>query len=44
MLTVSLLLILAAFVCAVAAAMAKCPLWVAVMLVILVQLLGVLPK
>jgi hypothetical protein len=44
MLTVSLLVILAAFVCAVAAAMGKCPLWVAVILVCLVQLLSVLPK
>jgi len=44
MLSVTLLLVLAAFVCTVVAAIGKCPLWVAVLLVVLVQLLAVLPR
>jgi hypothetical protein len=42
-LSVILLLILAAFICAVASAAGKCPLWVSVILVIIVELLRVLP-
>ena len=44
MLSVTLLLVLAAFVCTVVAAIGKCPLWVAVLLIVLVQLLAVLPR
>ena len=38
-----LLLVLAAFVVTVAAAMGKAPLWVAVLLVVVTQLVAVLP-
>ncbi len=44
MLTVTLLLVLAAFVCTVASAIGKCPLWVAVLLLCVVHLLAVLPR
>lgn len=44
MLSVTLLLVLAAFVCAVASALGKCPLWIAVLLIDVVLLLGVLPR
>lgn len=44
MLSVSLLLILAAFVVTILAAIGKAPLWVAVLLVCVVLLLGVLPR
>lgn len=44
MLTVTLLLLLAAFVCTVAAAAGKCPLWVAVLFLVVVHLLAVLPR
>lgn len=40
----TLLLVVAAFVCTVANAMGKCPLWVAVMLLVIVHLLTVLPR
>lgn len=43
-LTVTLLFVLAAFVATIAAAMNRCPLWVAVLLVVVVQMLLVLPK
>jgi hypothetical protein len=43
MLTVLLLLAVAAFVCTIASAMNKCPLWVAVMLLCLIELLRQLP-
>jgi len=43
MLTVSLILALAAFFVAIAAAMGKAPLWVAVILVAIVQLLQFVP-
>lgn len=44
MLTVTLILLLAAFVCAVASAMGKCPLWVAVVFLCILELLRVLPR
>jgi hypothetical protein len=44
MLTVTLLIALAAFVCAVLAALGKAPLWVAVMLITVALLLQVLPR
>lgn len=44
MMTVSLLLIGAAFVCAIASAMNKCPVWVPVLLLCVVALLHELPK
>ncbi len=44
MLTVSLLLIVAAFICAVADALGKCPGWVATTLICVWGLLQVLPK
>jgi hypothetical protein len=44
MLSVTLLLVLAAFVCTVASALGKCPLWVAVILLVIVHLLSVLPR
>lgn len=43
MITVTLLLILAAFVCTIASALGKCPLWVPVLLVALVMLLERMP-
>ncbi len=43
MLSVTLLLILAAFVTCIASAMGKCPLWISVVLVILILLIGALP-
>lgn len=43
MLTVSLLLAVAAFVCTIVAAMDRCPLWIPVMLLVLVHLLVLLP-
>ena len=42
-LTIVLLLLIAAFVCTIASAMGKCPLWVAVLLLVIVGLLGHLP-
>jgi hypothetical protein len=44
MLSVTLLLLLAAFVCTVASALDRCPLWIAVILLVLAGLLGVLPR
>jgi hypothetical protein len=44
MLTVSVVLVLAAFVCTIASAIGRCPLWVAVLLLVLVHLLSVLPR
>lgn len=44
MLTVTLLLVLAAFVCTIASAMGKCPLWVAVLILVVVHLLAILPR
>lgn len=43
MLSVTLLLVVAAFICTVASAIGKCPLWVAVLLVVIVLLLESLP-
>jgi hypothetical protein len=44
MLSVTLLVVLAAFVCAIGSAMGKVPLWVAVVLLCIAQLLGILPR
>jgi hypothetical protein len=44
MLTVTLLLVLVAFFVTVGAAIGRAPLWVAVLLVVLVQLLAALPR
>jgi hypothetical protein len=44
MVTVTVLLVLSAFVITIAAAMGKAPLWVAVLLLALVHLLVVFPK
>lgn len=44
MLSVTLLLILAAFIATIASAMGKCPLWIPVLLVCVALLLGVLPR
>lgn len=43
MLTVTLLLLLAAFICTIASALGKCPLWVSVLLVVIVLLLQHIP-
>ena len=43
MLTVLFVLVAAAFVCTIAAAMNKCPLWIAVLLLCVVALVQVLP-
>lgn len=43
MLTIALLLVLAAFVVTIASAMGKAPLWVAVLLLVLLELLRVMP-
>jgi len=43
MLTVTFLLALAAFIVAIASAMGKAPLWVAVLLLCLIELLRVVP-
>jgi hypothetical protein len=43
MLTVMLVLVIAAFICAVASAMGKCPLWVAVVFLCIVELVRALP-
>jgi hypothetical protein len=44
MLSVTLLLVLAAFVCTIGSALGKCPLWVPVLLLVLVHLLAILPR
>ena len=43
MLTVFLLLAVAAFVCTVASALGKCPLWIGVVLLCLIELIRALP-
>jgi hypothetical protein len=43
MLTVLLILVIAAFGCTIAAAVGKCPLWVGVVLLCVVELVRVLP-
>lgn len=43
MVTVTFLLVLAAFVVTISSAMGKAPLWVAVLLLVLVELLRVIP-
>jgi len=42
--SVTLLLILSAFVVTIASAIGRAPLWVAVLLIVLVLLVGVLPR
>jgi hypothetical protein len=42
--SVTFLLIVAAFVCTIATALGKCPVWVPVLLVVMALLLGVLPR
>ena len=44
MLSVTFLLVLAAFIATIASAIGKCPLWVPVLLLVLVHLLAILPK
>lgn len=44
MITITLLLVLTAFFVTIASALGKAPLWIAVLLVVLVQLLGVVPR
>lgn len=44
MLTVTLLLVLAAFVCAIANALGKCPAWIPIILLVVVHLLAILPR
>lgn len=43
MLTVTMLLVLAAFVVTIAAAMNRAPLWVAVLLLVIIELLRLIP-
>lgn len=43
MITVTVLLVLVAFLCAVASAAGKCPLWISVLLLIVLELLRVIP-
>lgn len=43
MLTVFLLLALAAFICAILDALGKCPLWIAVVLLAIIELMRALP-
>jgi len=43
MLTLTLLLVLAAFVVTIASAIGKAPLWVAVLLLVMIHLLSVVP-
>jgi len=44
MITVTGVLIFFAFVCTIANAIGKCPLWISVLLLCLAMLLGVLPR
>lgn len=44
MLSVNVLLALVAFVCTVANAMGRCPIWVPVLILTLIHLLAVLPR
>jgi len=43
MITITLLLLVAAFIVLIASALGKAPLWIAVLLMLVVQLLSVLP-
>jgi hypothetical protein len=43
MLTVTMILLLAAFVCTIASAMSKCPVWVPVLLLCVLELVRLLP-
>lgn len=43
MMTVLLILVLAAFGCTIAAAVGECPLWVGVVLICVIEMLRVLP-
>jgi hypothetical protein len=43
MLTVIGFIIIAAFICAIVAAIGKCPLWISVILLCIVELLRILP-
>lgn len=43
MLTVFLLLAVSAFICTIASALGKCPLWIAVLLLCVIELLRALP-
>jgi hypothetical protein len=43
MLTVTMILLLAAFVCTIASAMNKCPVWVPVLLLCVLELVRLLP-
>lgn len=44
MLTLTLLLVLAAFIVVIVSAMCRAPLWVAVLLLVMVELLRVVPR
>jgi len=44
MMTVTGFLVVAAFICTIASALGKCPLWVAVVLLCLALLVGILPR
>lgn len=44
MVTVSLMLVVVAFVCTIASAVGRCPVWVPVLLLTLVHLLGAFPR
>ena len=44
MITVTLLLVVAAFICTIGNAMGKCPAWVPLLLLCVAMLLGVLPR
>ena len=44
MLTVTLVLVLSAFITTIAAALNKCPLWVPVLLLVVLHLLSALPR
>lgn len=44
MMSVTFLLLVAAFICTIANALGKCPTWVPLLLIVLVQLLAVLPR
>jgi hypothetical protein len=42
--TVTTLFVVAAFICTIVSAMGKCPLWIAVLLAVIVEMLMILPK
>jgi hypothetical protein len=44
MLTVTLLLVLSAFICTIANALGKCPAWVPLILLCVMHLLAILPR